>query len=214
MPWGRPWGGYPYPIMLCNITQNAMGQTPGGVPCQVQLGGVPCWGGTLPGGYPDRVHPWPGQDRGWDPGRVPPPARSGWGVGPRKGTPPARSGWGGTLPGGTQLGQQKEYSLHGRRYASCVHAGGLSCLRYYFFSKPLTLSWKHCHLCFGVLVTSTLLGLKARMELRAYTVCPPFAMDSSDLPLSAIPAVLLVVNEISLSFRMITGVFGVSVLST
>ena len=23
-------GGYPYPIMLCNITQNAMGQTPGG----------------------------------------------------------------------------------------------------------------------------------------------------------------------------------------
>ena len=29
--------------------------------------------------------------------------------------------------GGTQLGQQKEYSLHGGRYASCVHAGGLSC---------------------------------------------------------------------------------------
>ena len=30
--------------------------------------------------------------------------------------------------GGSQLGQQKEYSLHGRWYASCVHAGGLSCL--------------------------------------------------------------------------------------
>ena len=29
--------------------------------------------------------------------------------------------------GGSQLGQQKEYSLHGGRYASCVHAGGLSC---------------------------------------------------------------------------------------
>ena len=38
-----------------------------------------------------------------------------------------RSGRGG---GGTQLGQQ-EYSLHGGRYASCVHAGGLSC----FFEK-------------------------------------------------------------------------------
>ena len=50
-------GGYPYPIMLCNITQNAMGQ-PGGVPCQVQPGGVrspgeyPGLGGTLAGGVP------------------------------------------------------------------------------------------------------------------------------------------------------------------
>ena len=58
-------GGYPYPIMFCNITQNAMGQP--GVPFQVQLGGYParsswggwpCWGdpgggGTLVGGgYP------------------------------------------------------------------------------------------------------------------------------------------------------------------
>ena len=41
-------------------------------------------------------------------------------------------GWGGQPGGGgqsrgTQLGQQNEYSLHGGRYASCVHAGGLSC---------------------------------------------------------------------------------------
>ena len=44
-------GGYPYPIMLCNISQNALGQTPGGVPCQVQLGvGVPCQ--VQPGGVP------------------------------------------------------------------------------------------------------------------------------------------------------------------
>ena len=51
-------GGYPYPIMLCNITHNAMGQTPGrgtlpgpggGIPCQFQPA-VPCWWGTLPGG--------------------------------------------------------------------------------------------------------------------------------------------------------------------
>ena len=67
-------GGYPYPIMLCNISQNAMGQL-GGVPCQVQLGGVPCQvqpggypgrGGTLAGVYPGRGGtlargvPWPG----------------------------------------------------------------------------------------------------------------------------------------------------------
>ena len=92
-------GGYPYPIMLCNISQNAMGQpggyparsSQGGYPGQVQLGGVP-W----PGGIPCWGVPWPE----------------------------------GTLPGGTQLGQHREYLLHGRRYASCVHAGGLSCLIY------------------------------------------------------------------------------------
>ena len=92
--------------MLCNITQNAMGQTPmggsrpgpaRGVPCR----GVPYQGGTLPGGT----------QVGYPPSRVPPPQ--------------ARSGW-----GGTQLGQQKEFSLHGGRYASCVHSGGLSCVTF------------------------------------------------------------------------------------
>ena len=80
---------YPYPIMLCNISQNAMGQL-GGYPARSSRGG-----GTLPG-----------------------PAGGG-------GTWP---GGGGTLPGGggTQLGQHREYLLHGGRYASCVHAGGLS----------------------------------------------------------------------------------------
>ena len=85
-----------------------------GVPCQVQLGGgYPARrGGTLPGGYPGGVPPRPGQDGGY-PYRVPP--RPG-----QDGGYPARRG--------TQLGQQKEYSLHGGWYASCVHAGGLSCL--------------------------------------------------------------------------------------
>ena len=32
--------------------------------------------------------------------------------------------------GSAKIGQQNEYSLHGGRYASCVHAGGLSCLIY------------------------------------------------------------------------------------
>ena len=82
-------GGYPYPIMLCNIFQNAMGQTPGGrvpcqvqpgggVPCQVRMGGVPCQGG-----YPGRVPPtrsgWGVPCQGYPPARVPPPAKSGWG---------------------------------------------------------------------------------------------------------------------------------------
>ena len=108
-------GGYPYPIMLCNITQNSMGQTPRGVPCQVQPGGVPCLGDTLPGGT--QVGYLPARsDRGYPargyPDRVPPSQVRTGGV-------PC---W-----GGTQLGQQKEYSLYGGQYASCIHAGGLSC---------------------------------------------------------------------------------------
>ena len=105
--------GYPYPIMLCNISQNAMGQTPGGT-LPDPAGG----GGTLPGpagGVPRSGTPRPGQDGGYPAGGV---RRSG------TSPPPTRCGRG----GGTQLGQQKEYLLHGWRYASCVHAGGLSCL--------------------------------------------------------------------------------------
>ena len=33
-----------------------------------------------------------------------------------------RGGW-----GEAKIGQQNEYSLHGGQYASCIHAGGLSC---------------------------------------------------------------------------------------
>ena len=108
-------GGYPYPIMLCNISQNAMGQPPGGVPCQVQLGGVPCQ--VQPGGYPARGYPAGGHPAGGYPAR---------GVlgGTQVRYPPRQVRTG----GGTQLGQHREYLLHGRRYASCVHAGGLSCL--------------------------------------------------------------------------------------
>ena len=72
----------------------------GGVPCQVQPGGYPGWGGTLAGGYPGRG-----------------------GTLARRGTlAGGYPGW-----GGTQLGQHREYLLHGGRYASCVHAGGFSC---------------------------------------------------------------------------------------
>ena len=74
-------------------------------------------GGTLPGpagggGYPGMV-PSRGQVRmgGYLGMVLPPPGQD---------------------RGGTQLGQQKEYSLHGGRYASCVHAGGLSRLQVCF----------------------------------------------------------------------------------
>ena len=66
-------------------------------------------GGTPPGlegGYPTQVRirgvPWPGLDGGVPKVGYPLP-RQGWG------TPPLR------------------FSLRSRRYASCVHAGGLSC---------------------------------------------------------------------------------------
>ena len=88
--------------MLCNITQNSMGQTPRGVPIShntlqhyPEFHGADTWGyparsswggtlleGTLQGGT-QVGYPPPGQDGGY-PGRV----------------PPTRSGWGGTLPGG------------------------------------------------------------------------------------------------------------------
>ena len=94
-------GGYP--------ARSSWGGYPGGgVPWP---GGYPGWGGypgrgdTLAGGIP-----WPG---GY-------PGQGGTLLGgyPGQGGYPAR--------GGTQLGQHREYLLHGRRYASCVHAGGLS----------------------------------------------------------------------------------------
>ena len=104
-------GGYPHPIMLCNISQNAMGQ-PGGYPARSSWGGtlpgpaggvpcrgVPCQGGTLPGrarggtllgGYPSRVPPQQGNPpTGYPPGRVPP-----WQGAPRQGTPqPGQGGY-------------------------------------------------------------------------------------------------------------------------
>ena len=66
------------------------------------------WQGTPPqAGYPQARMGGGGTQVGYPRGRVPPRPGQDW--------------------GGTQLGQQKEYSLHGGRYASCVHAGGLPC---------------------------------------------------------------------------------------
>ena len=129
----------------------------GGYPSQVQIGGTPArsrWGGTparsrrgYPGqvqtGYPSQVwmgHPGQVQMEGYPRWGIPPvgmgvpppgQVRTGEGVPlanqvrmgvPKVGYP---QGWG-TPPPPAPLGQQ-EYSLRGGRYASCVHAGGLSC---------------------------------------------------------------------------------------
>ena len=109
-----------------------MGQWGGGYPTRSSWWGVPWLGG-----YPGQGVPWPGgtlarQGVPW-PGGVPCQVQLGGtlvggtlarGV-PWPGGYPGR---GGTLArGGTQLGQHREYLLHGGRYASCVHAGGLSC---------------------------------------------------------------------------------------
>ena len=111
---------------------------PRGYPSQVQMGG----------GYPSQIQtgeppilgwgtPWPGQDggtQGWgtpcpEMGYPPPPSQVRTGCTPGQSIPPPQDD--GVLPPPpppTQLGQQKEYLLRGRQYASCVHAGGLSCL--------------------------------------------------------------------------------------
>ena len=123
-------GGYPYPIMLCNITQNAMGQTPrgvpishnalqhfpdchgadtwGGVPCQVQLGGYPA-GGYPARGVPRQGTPSPRSGQGVPCQGVPFSGVPCWGYQFRVPPSQVRMGGGGplpggTLPGGTQVG--------------------------------------------------------------------------------------------------------------
>ena len=87
--------GYPYPIMLCNITQNAMGQTPGG--------GVPISHNALQH-YPE-CH-------GADTGGYPYPimlyniSQNAMGQTPSGGTLPGPAGGGGTLPGGRGVNYQ------------------------------------------------------------------------------------------------------------
>ena len=125
----RTWGGVPISHNALQHFPECHGADTRGVPCQVQLWrggvpcrGVPCWGVPCWGRYPARRVPcWGGTLPGGTllggyPGQVPPLGQVRM--------------VGSTLPGGgggTQEGQQKEYSIHGGRYASCVHAGGLSC---------------------------------------------------------------------------------------
>ena len=146
VPWqGVPWRGYPaggYPGRVPPWPGPARG-----VPC----GGCTLVGGTLAGGYPaggypDRVPPTQVQPGGYPGGGVPCyPGRY-----PPTGYPPGQVR-GGYPGGGTQIGQQMKYSLHGGRYASCVHAGGLSCVHGDWFDstcfKSFCLSFRKLHDC-------------------------------------------------------------------
>ena len=125
---GYPPGGSGYPP---GGGVPGSGTPPGEGGTQVQVpppGGVP-GSGTPPGrGVPRSGYPPGGTRVRYPPGGVP---GSGTPPGvPRSGYPPR----GGYL---TRVGQQKEYSLHGGRYASCVHAGGLSCVLLSLFNLQL-----------------------------------------------------------------------------
>ena len=114
------------------------------------LGGgvsVLAWGGGYPNPGPvgytrTGVLPWPGQDGvplgqvsiGYPPGQVrmgQPPSQVRMASQARKRYPPSP-------PHPQRNKQQIEYLLRGGRYASCVHAGGLSC-SYYYFTLYITL---------------------------------------------------------------------------
>ena len=117
-------GGYPSPRFPSQVTGPR--SFPVGCPSsrfflRSPLGVPQSW----PGGT--RWYPWPGQDG------VHPPAWSGWGTPPQPGTPP---------PPGTE--QQSAQLLRRGRYVSCVHAGGLSCLRSNA-SKHLHKTLQNCH---------------------------------------------------------------------
>ena len=126
--WLGPGGGYPvggtYPL----------GQVKVGVPCCGYLPLARSRGDTLLGG-PTTL----------------PPARSSWGYPAGGYLPPSQVQVGDTLPGVPttwvptplsryrwevpQLGHQKEYLICHGRYASCVHAGGLSCYGFFLISS-------------------------------------------------------------------------------
>ena len=74
------------------------------------------WGGSGPAGRGGQVQPAGGGGGG----QVQPAGRGGQ----------VQLGGGSASGGGgsAMIGQHREYLLHGGQYASCVHAGGLSCL--------------------------------------------------------------------------------------
>ena len=73
-----------------------------------------------------------------------PPVRLGGGTPLRRDedTPPPLSGWIWVPPPPPETEQHSQYLFRGGRYASCAHAGGLSCLKICFiFSSEDLLRW-------------------------------------------------------------------------
>ena len=110
--WPPPGGGGGYPDLTPPRGVPGPDTPPRGVPGPDSPGGVP--GPDTPPGGTRTWHTPPGGTRTY-------PPRGGTRTWPPRGVPGPDPPPG----GGTQVGQQKEYSLHGGRYASCIHAGGL-----------------------------------------------------------------------------------------
>ena len=124
----------------------------GEVPHPADRGGYPhprCPGGGVPHPGPGGGVPHPSSRRGtscssWgyplpgpDLGLGTPPYRTGWGTHCARldGVPPHRPRLMG-YPPCQETEQHSEHLLRGGRYASCVHAGGLSCLILFYSTKP------------------------------------------------------------------------------
>ena len=131
----QPWGGGVSRPGPDGGGALARGRPPQGTPLGPgQDGGTPARGAPTPGS-PQARSGWGYPSQGGHPPRVAPVARSGWGV-PQPGghTPPGTPPQPGQDRGGgypeypPETGQHMEYLISGSRYASCVHAGGLSCI--------------------------------------------------------------------------------------
>ena len=103
-----------------------MGGTPPWVPHQNWLGGTPMEGDTPPWVPPSDLA------RGYPTLGTPFPHQTWLGGTPMGGTPPrvppSDLAWGGTPTGGVGDYPTEWYLIRRGQYASCVHAGGLSCL--------------------------------------------------------------------------------------
>ena len=116
VPQSGPAGGYPHPA----LDRGWVPPCGWGYPIQPLMGGTPIQPWTV-GGYPP-IQGWMGVPPWFRDGGKPPSSDGGTPLQPGMGYSHLDLGWGSPL-----LGQQKEYSLCGGRYASCVHAGGLFC---------------------------------------------------------------------------------------
>ena len=123
-----------------SVSSDLRGENPiwltGGTPI------LPDWGYPLPRsgqgvpqiGWDTPIQTWNGGTPHPDLGREYPPVQTWKGVTPPPPHPDLGRGYPiypGQVPGGgyPQLEQHSVYFLRGRRYASCVHAGRLSCFR-------------------------------------------------------------------------------------
>ena len=103
------------------------------------MGGYPCQGGLSPS-----------------------LARSRWGCTLARDGVTLIQRWGTPLP---RIGQQMEYLIRGGRYASCVHAGGLSCL-FMLFKAALQL---HCKV--NSVIVSVVSKFKNNTQLFLKSMC-------------------------------------------